>query len=230
MQESDAADAFVQLGHAVNSGNVDGLTHVSLVDVVARKTETTLDILAVRVLGKGTGSSGSLNTSYGSNDHWKFAQQLYGPSCSCLSTPIAGQCADKKIQNRINMAINGGIYQYYTNIDTWIVDPYSFDDPANLMVGLLSHPSPVSTDNPIAGDGVRDYPVYKGYDVCLDPTDMRFYTQGVWDLMHWTRNNYVSTKYEISCTINGDLLMCGSCSDPMAHHVVYRFGKLALTQ
>src|SRR5690606_36702733 len=96
-----------------------------------------------------------------------------------------------QIQQRINFAINGGYYQYSTNVESWWVDHWGYDDPSTHTIGLMSHPSPIGPDNPVSGDGIRDYPIYlnSSNGGCFDPTDMRFYTQGVWDLMQTIRTS-----------------------------------------
>src|SRR5690606_5886119 len=65
-----------------------------------------------------------------------------------------------QIQQRINFAINGGYYQYSTNVESWWVDHWGYDDPSTHTIGLMSHPSPIGPDNPVSGDGIRDYPIY----------------------------------------------------------------------
>lgn len=224
---SNAGDAYQALGQVINAANIEGESHVALVDVVARNTGSSLDLDAVYVVRRGSGSGGGLNTTYGPNDHWGWWIDTFDPQyCNCLDNSIRGTCADKKIQSRINIAVNGGYYQYYTDVETWEVDHGATDYPASKIIGLYNYPSPIGPDNPVSGDGIRDYPVYVGMEACLDPDDMRFYTQGAWDLMEIIKSTYVPTKSFASCTIEGDLLYGAGTK---LHWVKYRFGNIART-
>lgn len=227
VQEGPVGNAYQTLGEWINASNVEGTSHVAIVDVVARNTGTSLDLQAVYVVGSGY-DRGVPNTTYGPNDYWWWMSLGSPNQCGCNSNPPAyGQCADKQIQSRINFAINGGYYQYWTNVESWWVDHWGYDDPSTQTIGLMSHPSPIGPDNLVSGDGIRDYPVYlnSGSGGCFDPTDMRFYTQGVWDLMQTIRTSYVSTKSAASCTILGDLVLGGG--NERFQWVTYRYGKLA---
>ncbi len=227
VQQTDAAQAYAQLGLSVNTANIDGESHVALVDVYTKEIDGALEVNAVRVVGRGSGSGGGLNTNYGSNDYW-YHMNLGNPtSCGCSISSGPGQCANKQIQNRVNYAINGGYYQYYTDIETWTVAPGEMDVPEDFFISAISYPSPISVDNPVFGDGIRDYMTFIGNTTCLDPTDMRFYTQSAWDLMMQIKSLYVTGKTPASCTIEGDIL-CG-CNGGYVHFVYYRYGKLAKT-
>ncbi|MCO6481804.1 MAG: hypothetical protein J5I62_03315 [Flavobacteriales bacterium] len=223
----EAGDMFLTLGQQINVANVEGTSHVSIVDVVPSVEGNSLRLSTVYLICSGY-DRGTPNTNYGPNDHWWWMNIESDPQyCNCQDNTIWGACADRQIRNRVNYAINGGYYQYYTDVETWEVDHWGYDDPSNRVLGLLSHPSPVGPDNPINGDGIRDFPVYIGdpSNSCLGPVDMSFYTQGVWNLMQYVPANYLPNKVAASCKVQGDMSLGGH--QVRLHWVTYRYGKLA---
>ncbi|MBP9078660.1 MAG: hypothetical protein KBF80_00265 [Flavobacteriales bacterium] len=230
VQEDQLGDAYETLGYLINAFNVANSSHVAVVDVITSSTGSSLDITAVSVVGSNY-DKGAPNTNYGQNDYWNW-MGINENYCGCgQNSGGQGKCSDKQIQYRINYGINGGYLSYWTNVESWWVDHQGYDDPTTNTVGLMSHPSPIGPDNPMAGDDIRDYPVYFSDNGvgCFNPTDMKFYTQGTYDLMVTTRNSYVPTKSLVGCTVLGDLAMGGGGSDKL-HLVTYRYGKLAKTQ
>lgn len=226
VQEEQAGGAYETLGALINAHNVPNTSHVAVVDVTTVTSGESMEITAVSVIGSGY-DKGAPNTNYGPNDYWWWG--LNGNYCGCgPNNDNYGKCADKQIQNRINFGINGGYYMYWTNVESWELDPWGYDDAPNKTVGKLSHSAPIGPNNPVSGDGVHDYLTYAGDEGgCLAPTDMQFYTQGTYDLAMIVRNTYVPTKDLASCTVIGDLPLG---SGNQFHWVTYRYGKLAKTQ
>lgn len=225
--EGAAASAYLTIGEWADGYNVEGSSHLAIIDLVAISTSNVLDLHAVVVVGSGY-DRGVPNTSYNPNDYWNWMSMGIPNQCGCdPSSPTFGNCADMQIQQRINFAINGGYYQYWTDVESWWVNHWGYDDPSENVVGLLDHPSPIGPDNLVFGDDVRDYPVFRNNsgDGCFSPTDMRFYTQGAWDLMQTVRTTYVPTKQVASCTIQGDMALGGSNS--WFQWATFRYGKLS---
>ncbi len=231
VRKSDATNAFNHLGTLVNTANVEGMSHVAIVDVDSNSDADSARYTATYVIGSGY-DRGVPNTTFGPNDYWEVGGSFPSTVCGCGPNQNAiGACSDQQIRSRINFAINGGYYQYWTNVETWSVNPGNSNNAALRQVSTLFFITPIGPDNLIQGDWVRDFLVYwwegQAANGCLSPTDMRFYTQGTWDAMQTIRNIWVSTKQPASCTIVGNNVFNSGFPTQAWHDVQFRYGKLA---
>lgn len=111
------------------------------------------------------------------------------------------------------------------SVESWSLRHY--EDLPNKVRAYYDFPAPISTLNPVSGDGVRDYRTYScvGMDCtnCLSPTDMSFYTQGTWDALNLIRAQYCPTKVRANCTMGWEII--GTHPNTLYMHTAqFRFG------
>jgi hypothetical protein len=211
--DEDAFSAYHTLGQQIAAANVNGESHVVIVDVTSENTGDALVLTAAYVVGSGY--SKNPDTNYGTNDYWMWWNGgVYGSECKCSSNPNSSpQCADKRIQSRINTyLINQGQGVYMVSVETWTLDVS--DDSNNNVISFMNYP--------VSGSpcGFKTYGTSTGgCNVCLTPTAMSFYTQGTWDVMGLIKADKCPNKTAQNCTVNGSLF-----SDLPYHRIQYRYG------
>lgn len=216
--EEDAYSAYHTLGQHIAAANVNGESHVVIVDVTSENTGDALVLTAAYVVGSGY--TKNPNTSYGSNDYWMWWNGgVYGSECKCSSNPNSSPlCADKRIQSRINThLINQGQNVYMVSVETWTVDTYT--DVNNKYLSYDEFPnvgSPYGYETFACSGG--------GCQTCLTPAHMTSFTQGTWDVMGMIRSQYCPTKTAQNCTVNGSMTTCTGCPTFYFHRIQYRYG------
>ena len=218
-KEFDAIAAYNTLDPTVAESNVPDLSHVAVVDVTSQNTVDGLVLTVAYVVGSGYEKN--INVTYGVNDWWMW---MGNGNCNCRNPPLNpppgnnGLCADKRIQQRMQQAINNGQYVYMVSIETWNLVPYGTSIPDKEISYM---------DFPIGGSpyGYRTYGCSgPGCSTCLSPTHMTFFTQGTWDVMNMIRQQHCPTKTRLGATVTGDLSTCTGCPTHSFHWIQYRYG------
>lgn len=217
-----AYEAFNTLYGLLATVEEEGVQHLAIVDVAAKEVGNELR-LDVRYL-VGSGYEKSVNANYPPGMALRWWQMAGG--CACGTEPSTF-CADKKIQQRVQQAIQVamGPNDYWTNVETWNVGLFWPDDVSNKMYSLEFFPNPNNTSGHSNQDHLIYFcaPVTGNCSSCLDHTDLAFHTQGAYDILMWIWANHCSLKTPFALTLDGDLLPYTGGSEYM-HHCTFTYG------
>ncbi|MDX9750120.1 MAG: hypothetical protein RBT71_03465 [Flavobacteriales bacterium] len=207
-----AYEAFNTLYGLLATVEEEGVQHLAIVDVAAKEAGNELR-LDVRYL-VGSGYEKSVNANYPPGMALRWWQMAGG--CACGTEPSTF-CADKKIQQRVQQAIQVamGPNDYWTNVETWDVGVLWPTSVPNKTYSGEFFFNPNNT----SGKSNQNYWIYLCWDYdcdsCLEHDDLSFHTQGTYDAMMWIRNNHCSTKTPYGVVVDGDM---GLGLDPMYFH------------
>ena len=217
---ASAYAAFNTLHAALAGVEEEGVQHVAIVDVAAKVTGAELR-LDVRYL-VGSGYEKTLNTYYAPGEDLWYTDQ--GSACGC-GTVSSALCADKKIQQRVQAAIQVpmGPYDYWTNVETWSVGPYDTHLPSKYYKST-EFPNPNNTTGDHSQDFLVLYCLNDPCDPCLSSDALSHLTQGSYDVLMDIKANHCLTKTPYAITLDGDFVLGGG-SGAILHHATYTYGN-----
>jgi hypothetical protein len=201
-----AYEAFNTLHALLATVEEEGVQHLAIVDVAAKEAGSELRLEVRYLVGSGYGKS--VNAYYAPDEALMWWQWSPTGNCSCSPTVPSALCANQKIRQRVQQAIQVpmGPYDYWTNVETWYVGSYYYDDPSNNQYGDHFFQNPNNT----SGKSNQDFLIYLcgdgNCDSCLEHDDLSHHTQGTYDVMMWIKSNHCSSKTAYTLTVDGDLI------------------------